>query len=356
MNPSAAVFQSRTSQPIHISMSRPEPHHPPQSTKLSATATPFIPHSTASDPPPPPPPPSATAETIMHTDPAVGSDATAPAKEPAAAASPQATTTTELDQKSSAEPSVAAPAATSGGGVAEATPIDWSSSKLPVLFGCHNTATPPTSAPIPFHNTWDLYADDHSGTESPVSLSSPTPALTFEPIFVASVSDVEGFWRLWRYLPPPSLCPSPFTYTWFRKDIKPEWEHPRNKKGGTISIVVFDRDRSGLSDREVLDDVFMAVMIGTAGESFSGCSSTLNGVTLKVRPNKPVTLQLWTAHAEVGKLKAFANSVRDVLSKIMPAKTLQKLEFISHHRKSVGVNSLASRMSTKPKITPDHVF
>lgn len=236
----------------------------------------------------------------------------------------------------------------------EARPVDWSESKLPKLFGCHNTAAKATSTAIPLHASWDLYADEHQGNNGSPALSSPTQAMTFEPIFVANVADVEHFWRLWRYLPPPSALPTLFTYSWFRKDIRPEWEHPRNKKGGTITIVVFDRDRSGLSDKQVLDDVFMAMLVGAVGESFQECSTTLNGMMLKVRPNKPVTLQLWTAHSEVGKLKTFANSVRDTLGKIMGAKTLQKMEYFSHHQKQASTNSLAARM--KAKIAPDHTF
>ncbi|CAJ1010147.1 putative Eukaryotic initiation factor 4E [Leishmania naiffi] len=238
----------------------------------------------------------------------------------------------------------------------EAQPVDWSGSKLPKLFGCHNTAAKATSSAIPLHASWDLYADDHQGSNNTASHSSPSSTMSFEPIFVSNVSDVESFWRLWRYLPTPSALPTVYTYSWFRKYIKPEWEHPRNKKGGTITIVVFDRDRSGLSDKQVLDDVFMAMLVGAVGESFHECSTTLNGVMLKVRSNKPVTLQLWTAHSEVGKLRAFANSVRDALSKIMGAKTLQKLEYYSHHQKHAAENSLAARMKGKTKISPDHTF
>ncbi|KPA85154.1 putative Eukaryotic translation initiation factor [Leptomonas pyrrhocoris] len=339
MNPSAAAFVPKKGEKSPAkgkTNAAAHPPSPPLATKLSAAAQPFVPVAPKTDGPVPAEelkpevrpmevPKQATAKTAAAESPE------GPAKE---------TKDTNDDSQLDWLP--------------EAQPVDWSESKLPKLFGCHNTAAKATSTAIHLHASWDLYADEHqSGNGSP-ALSSPTQMMTFEPIFVANVADVEHFWRLWRYLPAPSALPTLFTYSWFRKDVRPEWEHPRNKKGGTITIVVFDRDRSGLSDKQVLDDVFMAMLVGAVGESFQECSTTLNGMMLKVRPNKPVTLQLWTAHSEVGKLKTFANSVRDTLSKIMGAKTLQKMEYYSHHQKQASTNSLAARM--KAKIAPDHTF
>ncbi|CAG9577365.1 putative eukaryotic translation initiation factor [Leishmania major strain Friedlin] len=349
MNPSAAAYipQQSDAKGDPKSSSAAAVAKPPSTqpaTKLSAAAEPFVPGG-----------PKQMSATSTHVD-------------------PKATTE---DEKTTAPllmecPASSLPDSAAAAGAAkkeadenddsqldwlpEAQPTDWSESKLPKLFGCHNTAAKATSSAIPLHASWDLYADDHQGSSNMASNSSPTSTMSFEPIFVSNVGDVESFWRLWRYLPAPSALPTVYTYSWFRKDIKPEWEHPRNKKGGTISIVVFDRDRSGLSDKQVLDDVFMAMLVGAVGESFHECSTTLNGIMLKVRSNKPVTLQLWTAHSEVGKLKAFANSVRDTLTKIMGAKTLQKLEYYSHHQKQAATNSLAARMKGKTKISPDHTF
>ncbi|KAG5474840.1 hypothetical protein LSCM4_04017 [Leishmania orientalis] len=352
MNPSAASFvpqksdaKGKSSLPPAASVAKP----PPQlATKLSAAAPPFVPGG-----------PKQVPAASTHVDPKAnaedGKSTTPPPIEPPAGSLPD----------SAAGAAAAADAGNKGADenedsqldwLPEAQPVDWSESKLPKLFGCHNTAAKATSSAIPLHASWDLYADDHQGSSNTASNSSPDSTMSFEPIFVSNVGDVESFWRLWRYLPAPSALPTVFTYSWFRKDIKPEWEHPRNKKGGTISIVVFDRDRSGLSDKQVLDDVFMAMLVGAVGESFHECSTTLNGIMLKVRSNKPVTLQLWTAHSEVGKLKAFANSVRDALGKIMGAKTLQKLEYYSHHQKQAATNSLAARMKGKTKISPDHTF
>ncbi|KPI84007.1 putative Eukaryotic translation initiation factor [Leptomonas seymouri] len=347
MNPSAAAFVPKKGDKLPAKGKASAAAHPPSpqlATKLSAAAQPFVPGAPKTDGP-----------AAANADPKVPVEEpkpeVPPMKLPAEATAKDATAESHEkpteDAKDTNEDSQL-------DWLPEAQPVDWSESKLPKLFGCHNTAAKATSTAIQLHASWDLYADEHQASNGSTTLSSPTQTMTFEPIFVANVADVEHFWRLWRYLPPPSALPTLFTYSWFRKDVRPEWEHPRNKKGGTINIVVFDRDRSGLCDKQVLDDVFMAMLVGAAGESFQECSTTLNGMMLKVRPNKPVTLQLWTAHSEVGKLKTFSNSVRDTLSKIMGAKTLQKMEYYSHHQEQASTNSLAARM--KVKIAPDHTF
>ncbi|CAD2218759.1 translation initiation factor 4E [Angomonas deanei] len=177
--------------------------------------------------------------------------------------------------------------------------------------------------------------------------------MSFDPVLISSVGDVASFWRLLRYIPPPSACGIPFTYSFFRHDIRPEWEHARNKKGGTITIVIFDRDRIELSDPQKLDDIFQLTLVSCVGESVSDSATTLNGVMFKCRQNKPVTLQLWTAHSDVAKLKSFGNSFRDMLARVMEAKNLQKLEYFSHQQKQADANSLASRMRSFTKPKPD---
>ncbi|EPY30008.1 hypothetical protein STCU_04282 [Strigomonas culicis] len=102
----------------------------------------------------------------------------------------------------------------------------------------------------------------------------------------------------------------------------------------------------------------MALLLGCIGESFAECNSTVNGLMLKLRPNRPVVVQIWVAHSEGGKLKAFAHSLRETLEKVIGSKQLQRLEYYSHNQKQSGhgQNSLASRISSKPKSKPDLVF
>lgn len=263
-----------------------------------------------------------------------------------------------------------------------ATPVSFAGSRLPKLFQCPETNTVAPNTPIKLSTAWELYADDHQ-TLLPELLSSmshansrPPPAMThsradgtsssgdrhfgdfaqlvFDPVPIALVNNLEEFWRLWRYATPPSACSAPFTYSWFRENITPDWEHPRNRKGGTMSLYIFDRDRMGLNDRQNFDDVFLAVLLACVGESFVESASTVNGVMLKLRQSKPATLQIWTAHGDFNKLKVFVKSLREILGPIIGEKHLQKIEFFLHPRNQVPQNSLAARLP-KPS-GPDHIL
>lgn len=371
MNPSAQAFIPKTKTKSKLQ----DPDGP---TRLSAAAPPFVPpsnktggnspvsvttppHGRHADPEPAAPPLLAQASSV-----ATAAAAKLPAA-PSAVGGEERKREGEAPSPLDALDSAAEQTALQLAEVPAADPADWAESKLPVLFGCHNTKAKATSEPIRLHTAWDLYADDHGaanspGVGTPLMGGGPGPggapgANPFEPVLVSTISDVETFWRLWRHLPAPSVCPVPFTYSWFRQGIEPEWEHHRNKRGGVITVVVFDRDKPGLNSKQILDDVWMATLVGCAGESFAETATTLNGVMLRVRPNnRPVTMQLWTAHSDLTKLRAFANSFRDAIGKVMGVKSLQKLEYYSHNQTMKDVGTLASRLKVKPKVTPEYTF
>ncbi|RHW68218.1 eukaryotic translation initiation factor 4E [Trypanosoma brucei equiperdum] len=231
--------------------------------------------------------------------------------------------------------------------VGEIVENDFSGSMLPSLFQVEVLDKPAPAEPVRFNTVWALYADEH-----PTPFGAP---LAYHPVLVHLVGDVECFWRLWRHLPPPSTLLPAFTYHWFRRDIRPNWEHTRNKNGGTITFVIFDRDKPGLNNKQTMDDAFMAMLMACSGESLAESTTNLNGVMLKVRQNKPTTLQIWTASSDELKLRSLARSLRTLLEKVIGPKPLQKLEYFSHQRTQVGApGSLAGRMKGKPsRITPD---
>ncbi len=114
------------------------------------------------------------------------------------------------------------------------------------------------------NTTWTLYADSHPIT---IGIGAAAKEQSFQPTRVKTVSDLEGFWRLWRTLKPPSSQVPSFTFYFFRKLINPTWEDARNKTGGMIYIPLWDRDRAGLLEREDVDDVWWLTAMQLAGES-----------------------------------------------------------------------------------------
>lgn len=255
-----------------------------------------------------------------------------------------------------------------------ATPVSFAESRLPKLFECLDTKTAPPATPMKLSTAWQLYADDHqtllqklltatnhssnpngngvnnggeslNGTE-PHSAGDSTQ-IVFDPVFISTVTNLEEFWRLWRFVTPPSASSVPFTYSFFRENITPDWEHPRNRRGGTMSLYIYDRDKTGLNDRQNFDDAFQAVLLGCVGECFSDSTTTVNGVMLKLRQSKPVALQIWTAHGDINKLRNFVKSLRETLTPILGEKPLQKIEFFLHPSKQPPKNSLASRLIQK---------
>lgn len=216
----------------------------------------------------------------------------------------------------------------------------------------------PSDHKLEFHTAWTLWADDHP-------LTAPGEQKQFmEPVLIRDVVDLASFWALWWHCPSPSSCNPSWTYNWFRRLIKPVWEDPRNKNGGTISFNVFDHDKPAGLSREAIDDVFMLVIMGLSGESIPEASA-INGVTLKIRPHRPVVMQLWSNTSDKARLGQFVAGLRAAVQRVLPAKQVDKLEYFSHTRMhqhsqaaSGGGNRFVKGAASKGSKTlePDYTF
>lgn len=183
------------------------------------------------------------------------------------------------------------------------------------------------SAPITLNTSWTLHADDHA-----IMIGMDQKSSFHDPVVIHTVKDLESFWKLWRHVPNPMSRTPNFTYYWFRKDVKPNWEDSRNKNGGTLNLILYDRDRIGLQDRAVVDDAFMTAVLACTGESIAE-STIVNGVTLKLR-QKSVMLQLWTTVTTKSQLQALADSLRTHLKDIAAPLSLEKgkIDFFTHQQ------------------------
>jgi hypothetical protein len=305
-------------------------------TRLSATAQPYTPtRRLAGGFPNVPAPGSATSENGSATG-----NAQPPLKEMNAGAlkSPETGTTDETPVNDSPQPeSPTSPLSPVYAGSADT----FRTSKLVV------PPTPKPAAEVKLNTTWTLYADSH-----PINIGSSGHSFNhhantgdFNPIQLRTIGDMEGFWRVWRSVKPPSCQVPSFTFYFFRRTISPTWEDPRNRNGGTVTIPIWDRDRMTLHDRLVMDDVWWLTTMALAGDSLPN-AMLLNGASLKIR-QRSIMLQLWTNSVDQAKLTEMANGLRALLCETLgPNRPLDGLEFFAHS--SADQTKPQSPLTSKP--------
>jgi hypothetical protein len=311
-------------------------------SKLSPEATPYTPTKqlTGSNTPKFPSSPSKADMAAAPTTNAKDAPATPTSQEPTSTS-----TTTSNGEKTS--PNTApTPAATTTATAPQRTtppPKPFAVTRLP--FPAEPAPVP--AAPINFNTSWTLHADDHA-----IVLGAGEKSQYRDPVVIGDVKDVESFWKLWNNVPPVMSRTPNFTYYWFRKDIKPNWEDAKNKNGGTLNVVLYDRDRCELNDRAVVDDSFMLSVVACTGEAITG-SSEVNGVVLKLR-QKSVVLQLWTSTTVRAQLQSIADSLKEVLAPYAAKASLEKgkIDFYTHQQVISVVQAKSAKKPGKPNAKP----
>jgi translation initiation factor 4E len=121
--------------------------------------------------------------------------------------------------------------------------------------------------PVPLKSTWSLWEQlqQNQPQTGTAELSAQTSTISYGDLTrkVASVRDVQSFWKYFMHLPQPSSIlgeslkvqrqddesTTPHTLAaimFFRDDIRPEWEDEANRKGGHFQFTLqHERTRSG---------------------------------------------------------------------------------------------------------------
>jgi len=223
----------------------------------------------------------------------------------------------------------------------------FKNSKLPV------PATPKAPAEVKLNSTWTLYADSHPitmGIALGGGFAKPDPAAVFAPTLLKTISDMEGFWRLWRTIKPPSAQAPSFSFFFFRRTINPTWEDARNKAGGTVNVPLWDASRAGLLERDQVDDVWFIATMLLAGESLPG-ANVFNGAVLKIR-TRNITLQLWTNTCQQASIQPSTDAFRERLTQRFPQDKFDLFEFFSHGEKTPASPVTAKPSNSKAKKVP----
>jgi translation initiation factor 4E len=106
---------------------------------------------------------------------------------------------------------------------------------------------------------------------------------------VASFQTVEGFWRLFNNLKPPSQFEGDGNYQLFKGKVEPKWEDRYNQKGGSWRFKLGD-----LKPNE-LNHAWYHCILALIGENFD-YSEDICGLYLMMRKKKGY-LELWIKDA-----------------------------------------------------------
>ncbi|ANB13436.1 translation initiation factor eIF4E [Sugiyamaella lignohabitans] len=110
---------------------------------------------------------------------------------------------------------------------------------------------------------------------------------------VVTVSTVEEFWGAYNSVPKVSELPMKADYSFFSEGVRPEWEDPRNSKGGKWMF----QYRSGRRSISV-DEAWLKVLLGMIGGTLDNedvNSEQINGAFISIR-KAGIKINLWTKH------------------------------------------------------------
>jgi translation initiation factor 4E len=172
------------------------------------------------------------------------------------------------------------------------------------------------SDPIPLKSTWTLW-EQLQQTQPQASVPDQAVTSNYGDLTrkVASIDDVQSFWRYFTHLPQPSailgeslkvqrqeedgLAHTLAAIMLFRGDIRPEWEDEANKKGGHFQFTLqYERTRTIKDNNPVskpdatitswlarTDEFWNNLVLGLIGETLEP-SDFITGVRLvdKVKP------------------------------------------------------------------------
>jgi len=106
---------------------------------------------------------------------------------------------------------------------------------------------------------------------------------------VITFSTVEDFWALYNHIENASKLGNGCDYSLFKEGIKPMWEDAHNEHGGKWLLQMDKRSRMN-----VLDVVWLEIMMCLIGEAFGDSGNIVNGAVVNIRP-KADKISVWLA-------------------------------------------------------------
>ena len=130
-------------------------------------------------------------------------------------------------------------------------------------------------------HVWRLYA-----TRTRIKSSREATVQDWENTldFVSTIATVEDFWSVFNSLKRPSDLHNRAAYFLFKQEILPEWEHPRNERGGAWHL--------NFANVEKVNDVWLAALLAVVGHQLGELMTHVCGLVMTVKGNKH-RLSLW---------------------------------------------------------------
>lgn len=129
----------------------------------------------------------------------------------------------------------------------------------------------------PLQNAWTLWFFKNDKSRSWEENQRP----------IITVTTVEDFWSLYNHIEVASRLPPGSDYSLFKEGIFPDWEDPRNQKGGRWMINLERRRRE-----ECLDNYWLEILFFLIGEHADQHAHQVNGAVVNVR-GKGDKLGIW---------------------------------------------------------------
>jgi hypothetical protein len=171
---------------------------------------------------------------------------------------------------------------------------------------------------MPLNRRWSLYFVDRApqGTEA------------YDPTLVYEIRSVEDFWRTMNNVPSLTHGNTGSTYYFFRDKIQPKWEDVHNQGGGSWTIrLIAGRDLSS----EAIDEIWERLLCKAVGDSWpASLQGNLIGLVAKMR-DRATTIQFWVT----GCVEDFPKEVSTIISVFYKA---YKMEYLSHEAAKVAAD------------------
>jgi len=216
--------------------------------------------------------------------------------------------------------------------------------KKKVKFGEDVNITPDKSDAAPLHAHEDEGIDLAFSPKTPTNILKPKHPLqhswTFwysagnkhvsweqNQIKIATVSTIEDFWFVYKQVQPASCLTPGHTYSMFRGDILPDWDHEANKSGGRWMATFPKHER-----QDLLETRWMEALIMILGEHLGPTGTRLiKGAEVCVR-KKGDRVEVWVGAMDMSGIVEIGREMR----KRLLCDSKEKIQFSIHQEEIDG--------------------